>query len=155
MAWLKGLSLAWKAVLAAAVLALIGFAGWWLFVRPAELKQQATQSNAGRVVAETQTQAARETVDIIVRTQETLRTIDVRTAEQTRAILNAPGAEATLSPELVARGRIALCLQHNRTDDPVCAALFHGDGDGERDGSADTPRLSPSGFDGGGVGRLR
>lgn len=101
-----------------------------VLIKPAQDRQAAAVSRGEAVVATTQARAAEDTVRIVVDHQADRDIITHRTEVTTREILSQPGADEALDPELHSAGVRALCLQRDRSGDPVCAALLHRDGDG-------------------------
>ncbi|WP_139375706.1 hypothetical protein [Sphingopyxis flava] len=112
---------------------------WFFFIRPEAALKDAAINRADRTVAEAQTEAAKDTVRIIVDHNATVETIQSRTEVTNRDIQSAPGAAQEIDPAVHAAGIRALCLHHGR-DEPTCAVLLHRDGGSERAPGADTSR---------------
>lgn len=112
---------------------------WFFFIRPDAALKSAATAKADRTVAEAQTQAAQDTVKIIVERGEAVATIQKRTEETNAEIKSAPGASQEIDPALHDAGLRALCLHDGRRE-PTCAVLLHRDGGVERTGTADASR---------------
>ena len=130
----------------ASALATIAFIGtaWWLVIgRPAQLKSALAQSRAQEVSAGAAAGAAKDALEITVKTTETVRQIDLTTQRSSHEILTAPGATSAIDPELHRRGVVALCLRDGTAGDPVCTAMLHPDGPGLGAEQASTTRGNP------------
>lgn len=121
----------WGAALGAAKYALLaaaaGFAIWVIFIRPEAALRRAATAETEAIVADTQTQAAKETIEILVDHRNVVTEIHRRTEETNADILSAPGAGQEVDPGLYDALVRSLCLQDGRRD-PVCADMLHRDG---------------------------
>lgn len=118
----------------------------WLLVHflvgPQQARKEAAQAQTEAIVADTQAQAAQDTVRIVVDHAEAVQTITHRTEVTTREILAAPGASDRIDPALHHAGLRALCLHDNRRD-ASCADVLQSDAERDPTGTADPSRASP------------
>jgi hypothetical protein len=120
-----GLSAAKYVLLAAAG----AFALWFFFIRPDAALRRAATAEADAIVAETQGEAAEDTIRIVVDHNNEVATITTRIEETNAEILSAPGADQAVDPAGYDAFVRALCLQDGRRE-PVCADVLQRDGDG-------------------------
>lgn len=104
------------------------FAVWFFVVRPEGALRDAAEARTGEIVAQSQADAAQDTVRIVVDHQHAVDTITHRTEVTNEEILSAPGASQSVDPDGYDAFVRALCLQDGRHD-PVCADVLHRDGD--------------------------
>ena len=125
MTWLR------LAGLIAGVVA-IGFAAWWLFVRPQQARVAAASAKVEASGARATAGAAQDALKIVVDHQAEDQRIEIVTKEGERAVQTAEGAGES-SPAVAAALRRAVCVSSAYRDDPACAALR---GAGAVDGAA-------------------
>ncbi len=111
----------WGRVAAVAVLG-IGLMAllWFVFLRPAQLKQQAAGGTAAAAQASAQVKAAGDAAVITHRYTETIREVERVRDEGNAAIAAAEGADQPLAPDVYAAFVGALCLRESRAGDPAC-----------------------------------
>ena len=115
--------LAVRLVSVAVVVGLIAFAIWWIFIHPAELRQQAAQGKADTEIAKAAAGAGADALKITVDVQQQKASIDATTGANQHAILSAAGASAPVDPELDRAMRAALCLREAYRAEPDCAPV--------------------------------
>lgn len=100
---------------------------WWFLTEPGRQRDRANRATAGRVVAEGQAKAAQDAVGVITGQGGRESATDKLTQENRDAILNSPGADVPINPDLDARARRALCLRDAYRDQPACVRLLGSD----------------------------
>jgi hypothetical protein len=85
------------------------------------------QAEAGKTLADGRTAAAQDASAIRDRADARDQSTDDLTRSNTDAILNAPGADARLDPDLDAAARRAICLRQSARHDPQCRAMLSAD----------------------------
>lgn len=116
-----------KLAIGLGALVLVGLFIWLVFIRPEAALRDAATSRTDAIVAETQTQAAQDSLRIVVDHNAVVREIHTRTEVTNEQILAAPGAGQEVDPALYDAIVRSLCLQDGRRE-PVCADVLHRDG---------------------------
>ncbi len=113
-------------------------------LRPVSLQQSTASARAGEIVSQAQTNAATGAVKITAETAAKNAATDATTERSSRAITTSPGASAPIDPALHRAGLTALCMRDD-VNDPRCADLLHGDGQGVGAGVPSTSRPAAGG----------
>lgn len=95
-------------------------AAWFFVLRPQWAQQDTADARGAAAVAEAGEGSARDTITIYRDRETTIRDINRTTEESSRDILNAPGADDLIDPDLHRRGIDALCLRDGRENEPAC-----------------------------------
>jgi hypothetical protein len=93
---------------------------WFVFLRPAQLKQQAAGATATAAQAGAQVKAAGDAAVITHRYTETIREVERVRDKGNAAIAAAEGADQPLAPDVYSAFVGALCLRESRAGDPAC-----------------------------------
>lgn len=93
---------------------------WFVFLRPAQLKQQAAGATATAAQAGAQVKAAQDAAVVTHRYTETIREIERARDEGNAAIAAAPGADQPLAPDVYSAFVGAVCLRRAHSGDPAC-----------------------------------
>ena len=112
------------AVLGLLAIGVACFLGWWLFIRPAAAQQAAAQAKVEAATSAATAGAAQDTVKTLVVHDNVAAAIDALTRNNDHAIQSAPGASASVGPELDRAGRTAICLRTSHQHQPDCAAVL-------------------------------
>lgn len=96
---------------------------WFVFLRPAQLKQQAAGATATAAQAGAQVKAAGDAAVITHRYTKEIREVERVRDEGNAAIAAAEGADQPLAPDVYAAFVGALCLRESRAGDPACQRL--------------------------------
>lgn len=112
----------WLLMLPLGVAALVGL--HYVTTAPQKAKQATVQATADTNAATGAVQAAKDALEITVRTQDVHGQIDVITKDNDNAIRHAAGASAPVDPALHATGLRALCVYDvYRGDRTACPVL--------------------------------
>lgn len=145
---LRGAKIGAVLIATLAAIGAIGFAFWWIFIHPHQLKQQAAQAKADSAIATGAQHAAQDAMKITLDVRQHAASIDVTTQRNRDAILSAPGAAAPIDAGLAAAVHAALCVRDAYRAEPDCAGL-RGAGGGVGAAQSDAGGGAAGGADGG------